>query len=626
MTPFRSLFLVGALALAGCGGGGSGSDSASSTPPGNTTPPANQTPAAPTSVVVAGAAQKGPFIVGSTVLVNRLDEQGKPTTSTLVTKIDDSVGSFSFETTERGTVQIIATGYYFSELTGQLSGGMLTLRGLYQMGDGSHQVAHVNLLTHLINDRVLRLIADGKMTLSAAIEQAEDELVKALNDALPIPDLNAFSQLSLYNGFGGSDLGNAYLLALSTAFYKYAETQGKKYNTATDAELTLILNQLSDGFADDGRLEPGPFLFDFVTAIRSLSPATIAANLRSRSLVDYPSGLDVPDISVFLSLCSGNFGCAWRAGAPMPDVSRLAAAAAYDGKVYLFGGNEPFWGTAKPRGKSDSVFVYDSALNEWQVEPPMPFHAYDLTAHTIGDKIYVLTGAMEAPGEIEVVQNGAYRYDPATGQWTTLASRPTYRLNFSSVVANGKIYVVGGMGRPDDGPTPPNGDGVGFTYKNRLEVYDVATDTWSAGPPLPTLRRNPQACAVSDHIYVFGGEDSPSSGALPVLTLTAANTWSAKSLVPRVRSNFGWNCVSVGSAIYLIGGDINDAQAPFVDRYDPEVDAWSAPTRLPTARSDLSTAALGTDLLTFGGYIRAPSPNDHTVDIVEIYDTAAPVP
>src|SRR5262245_51720413 len=123
MAPLRWLFLVGVLTLAGCGGGGNGNEAASSTQPGNSTPPATQTPTTPTppvtpaSVVVAGAAQKGPFIVGSTVLVNRLDEQGKPTTSTLVTKIDDSVGSFSFETTERGTVQIIATGYYFSELT-----------------------------------------------------------------------------------------------------------------------------------------------------------------------------------------------------------------------------------------------------------------------------------------------------------------------------------------------------------------------------------------------------------------------------------------------------------------------------------------------------------------------------
>ena len=82
--------------------------------------------------------------------------------------------------------------------------------------------------------------------------------------------------------------------------------------------------------------------------------------------------------------------------------------------------------------------------------------------------------------------------------------------------------------------------------------------------------------------------------------------------------------MSVGSAIYLLGGDVNDPQGPSVDRYDAELDTWSTPTRLPTQRSDPSTAAVGTDLLTFGGFKSDPSP--HSVDVVEIYDTAAPVP
>ena len=123
-----------------------------------------------------------------------------------------------------------------------------------------------------------------------------------------ISDLNEFSELSLYDSATSQNntLGNAYLLALSTGFYKYAKTKAQEFGTATDAELTLVLNRVSDDLEDDGRLQPGPFIREFVTAIRSLSPETIATNLRSRSLVDYPQGLGVPDISVFLSLCAGD--------------------------------------------------------------------------------------------------------------------------------------------------------------------------------------------------------------------------------------------------------------------------------------------------------------------------------
>ena len=276
------------LALAGCGGGGG-------------TPAAGARLASP--VLIEGAVQKGPFIVGSTVLINRLDDRGRSTPSTLLAEIEDSIGSFSFETTERGPVQIVATGYYFSELTGQVSDGQLTLKALYEVDTDARQIAHVNILTHLINDRVLELIADGQPTLARRSRKPRTSWSRLSPTPCAIADLNEFSELSLYNSATAqtNTLGNAYLLALSTGFYKYAKTKAQEFGTATDAELTLVLNRVSDDLADDGRLQPGPFIREFVTAIRSLSPETIAANLRSRSLVDYPQGLGVPDISVFLT-------------------------------------------------------------------------------------------------------------------------------------------------------------------------------------------------------------------------------------------------------------------------------------------------------------------------------------
>ncbi len=94
---------------------------------------------------VEGGGPKGPFIVGSTVLINRLDSRGRSTPSTLVAEIEDSVGSFSFTTAEPGPVEIVAMGYYFSELTGQISEGTLTLRALYDVSGDTRQVAHVNI-------------------------------------------------------------------------------------------------------------------------------------------------------------------------------------------------------------------------------------------------------------------------------------------------------------------------------------------------------------------------------------------------------------------------------------------------------------------------------------------------
>ena len=578
MSALRLILTLGALALAGCsGGGGGGSPAATTAPPTATppaTPPAPAPPAVASAVLVEGAVQKGPFIVGSNVLVNRLDERGKSTTSTLLTQIRDSVGTFSFETTERGTMQIVATGYYFSELTGQISNGVVALRSLYEVRDDARQVAHVNILTHLINERVLKLVSGGQMTLKAAIERAEDELVAALADALPIQDVKDFSQLSLYNGFGANETGNAYLLALSTGFYKYAETKSKEFNTATDAELTLILNQLSSDFAADGLLQPGLFIREFVTAIRSLSPATIAANLRSRSLVDYPKGLGVPDISRFLGLCAGNFACAWRAGAPAPGLSYLSAAAVYDGRVYLFGGNEP-WALMPQQGwgSPDAVFAYDPALNQWEAKRPLPEPSWTTAAHTIGDKIFVVTGGEH----YEAFSNGLYRYDPLMDLWAPRAGRPTYRSLFASAVMGGKIYVIGGLASADN---EPGSVWKTSSVRGDVEVYDPASDSWSAGPALPFPIRTPEACSANDRIYVLGG---PNADDPDVLSLSpGAASWVVESQLPAHRGR-AFTCATAGDAIYLVGGDDRnyksgqareDWMLDRVDRYDTVLKTW----------------------------------------------------
>jgi N-acetylneuraminic acid mutarotase len=599
MPPTRIVSLVAMLALAGCGGGGGGS----------TPPPVPNTPnPLSTTMVIDGAAQKGPFLVGSTVWINRLDNRGRSTTSTLRTEIEDSVGSFSFETTESGPVQIEASGYYFSELTGQISNGTLTLKALYNVSGSSRQVAHVNILTHLINDRVLELVADGTRGFDAAIAQAEDELVAALDDALVVPDLNAFSALSLYDSgtTQNNTLGNAYLLALSTGFYKYAEIKAREQGTATDAELTLTLNRIADDLATDGDLEPGEFVGDFITAIRSLSPETIAANLRRRSEVDYPQGLGVPDISVFLSLCAGNTACPWRAGAPMPVALANHASAVHDGKVYVISGR------SQPAPCCNGeVYAYDPATNSWTQRQSIPQASQSAAAHTIGGRIYV---ALSTNMSLQL-ENKLFAYDPVANQWEPRADRPTYRANFASAVVNGLLYVIGGYGRLDNGPGIFDGE-----HKSHVEIYNPTNNTWSTGAPLPIALSNARACVVGDQIYVLGGSSVSNVTERTIYTYnTTSNSWSMRT--PMETRRLGFECVTVDNAIYVVGGlgytpDLSLLGT--IERYDPFLQTWTSPARLQTARHGLAAASVGKRIFTFGGIAPHVGP---AVNVVEILDT-----
>jgi len=619
-----AFFIV--LLLGGCGGGGGGDQPA----PGPTPNP-QQNPPPGASVDVRGTVQKGPFLVGSTVLINRLDNMGRSTSSTIVSQVEDSIGSFDFVSNEPGPVQIVASGYYFSELTGQPSGGTLTLRALYQLTNQPNQTAHVNMLTHLINDRALQLISASGRGFNDAIAQAESELLVAFQRALPVTGVATFSGLNLYNTSttsttAGAPVGSAYLLALSTAFYEYAATKAAEFGTTTDAELTLILNTLSADLAADGDIDRPGFVDEFIRAVRSLSPAVIADNLRSRSLVDYPHGLGVPDISVFLNLCAGDAECPWRAGAPMPLKVAEAASAVLNGKVYLFGGVFPRK-PGEPIGPLDhlvDVYQYDVASNEWSKKAPMPF-GFGFSgspAHTIGDRIFVpvLWGQQLGAYVPDGPRNELVEYTPATDQWRTRAPRPTYRWRSASSVVNGKLYVLGGAGFIDDGPREPNKPS---SLKSHVEIYDPASDSWTTGQAAPMpFSANNESCVHGDSIYIFGPETDAGLSGLVLKYDTAANTWSATAPM-REPYRRGASCTAVDGAFYIVGGRGSVAEMDVVERYDPLHQSWTSPTRLPTRRAYGLAAVLGPEIVFVGGYGRPPGSSGGSVllDLVEIVDT-----
>jgi N-acetylneuraminic acid mutarotase len=72
---------------------------------------------------------------------------------------------------------------------------------------------------------------------------------------------------------------------------------------------------------------------------------------------------------------------------------------------------------------------------------------------------------------------------------------PTTRTLFSSAVANGKIYAIGGL------------DSAWATLKT-VEVYDPVSNAWTTGPALRSSRGLHASVTVNGTIYVIGGESA----------------------------------------------------------------------------------------------------------------------
>ena len=184
---------------------------------------------------VSGTVEKGPFVRGSTINMQTMDDKLHPTGKTFMENIKDDAGTFDFGSLEFDTpyAKITATGYFFNEVTGELSKGMINLNALVDLSDKSS--VNVNLLTHLKSQRIQKLIDEGN-TFKAAASQAQAELMGALGlQKYAGKDVSQFSITS------GTDEAAA-LIAVSTIIQV----------DRSEASMTEFISKLTNEFGANG--------------------------------------------------------------------------------------------------------------------------------------------------------------------------------------------------------------------------------------------------------------------------------------------------------------------------------------------------------------------------------------
>lgn len=236
-----------------------------------------------------GAVQKGPFVVGSTVQVSLLTEEFQPTGTVFPTETTNDLGEFSIDLQNSGRFQLEATGFYYNEITGALSGAPLTLRALFQPSGSATQVAYVNLITHLTKARAQVLIIAGT-TFELATQQAERELRIAL--AITPPQFDPGRPAIASNISGGDDDANAYLLAVSSILTRVAQLRGPG---SLDASLQELMNTIGPDLADDGDISAA-LKIEISAVLATFDPKPVEEAL-ARRLANLGSTATVPDMA-----------------------------------------------------------------------------------------------------------------------------------------------------------------------------------------------------------------------------------------------------------------------------------------------------------------------------------------
>lgn len=128
-------------------------------------------------------------------------------------------------------------------------------------------------------------------------------------------------------------------------------------------------------------------------------------------------------------------------GPPAPSTRNSAAGAVIDGKLYVAGGR------TVSGGNQTANEVFDPATNRWMTLAPMPNAQGGIAAAAVNGALYVFGGEFFGAGGGGVYEE-VWRYDPAADEWAAMTPMPEPRHGLGAVTIGDRIYVVAGALRP----------------------------------------------------------------------------------------------------------------------------------------------------------------------------------
>lgn len=240
----------------------------------------------------AGKVQKGPFVTGTTITVNELNESLGQTGRSFTTSITSDDGSFSLANLEMESnlALLSGNGFYFNEVLGQLSSAQITLQAIADLTDET--TININVLTHVTKARIETLVSEGK-SFHDAKRQAEGEFQDFLGVAEHFSQ--GFEQMSIASD---GDY-NAMLLAFSVILQRPSNALNEI--PTLPAELTWLMTSLSSDFADNGTIDSQALVDTLLHNISLQNPVYIRNRIHN-----YYSGLglevDLPDFESYIEL------------------------------------------------------------------------------------------------------------------------------------------------------------------------------------------------------------------------------------------------------------------------------------------------------------------------------------
>jgi N-acetylneuraminic acid mutarotase len=263
----------------------------------------------------------------------------------------------------------------------------------------------------------------------------------------------------------------------------------------------------------------------------------------------------------------------WREVAPTTVGRSEGMGAVVNGKLYLFGGYVDT--TFKPTNRGD---VYDPATNTWRQVASLPFGVSHMGTVAVGDSIY-FAGGYPATGTNQTFSTTAvWRYDTVADSFSNLPALPSARGGGALVALGRVLHFFGGSdaARKD------------AAQHWALDLNNLAAG-WVVRAPLPLATNHVAGAVVDGKIYCIGGQQNQDSAAVQRAEVQmydpATDRWTARAPLPLARSHITSSTFVRNGQILVLGGlGPGNRVINRVDSYNPVTNTWTQLTSLPSNR------------------------------------------
>lgn len=282
-----------------------------------------------------------------------------------------------------------------------------------------------------------------------------------------------------------------------------------------------------------------------------------------------------------LTLTTPLMGQIWDSLPPMPTARGYCAAAALDGKIFVFGG------AFSTTSSSDDVEMYDIALGSWEVKKKMPVKMCGMAAvaDTAIGKIYLVGGA---PTFNELSWNKVYEYNPVLDTFLVKTPLPQERGFMAACYFNHEIYIIGGLD--------------GAIYKSVLKYNPEGNNGWETVASLNKTRFLASASVMDGKIYVTGGDETYSfAGSATTEVFDGVNWLLLDAEMQQARFMHGSGVIN--NSLYVFGGAAAPDDLMSTERLDfPGGEpAWDFSTDMTSIRRVFAYTTWGNVIYVAGG-------------------------